>query len=165
MKLINVYFRQPILWDISISLTIATCLNILQLYYLALPKSLEYYQPVLSDLISSGFVIAGFVLTLLTILVTLKENSRTGIKMTGEEPIHIFFNMQLYFDTVMHLRNAIISVVLLSITLTIYRIFNGLIASQFNAVIIAFVICIYGATLGRTLLILSNITKLQKRIE
>lgn len=161
MKILNIYFGAPILWDIAIALTGSTILHASLFLLISLPTERIFYQPILSDLINSGFVIAGFVLTLLTILITLKENSRNKDD-SASKALGVFFMLKLYFDSIRHLRNAIICVVLLTIGITLYRVFNYQINAEFNAVIILFVVCMYGTSIGRTLLILSNIMNLQE---
>ncbi|RZK17829.1 MAG: hypothetical protein EOO43_13105 [Flavobacterium sp.] len=68
---------------------------------------------VLSDLTTISLTLVGFILTLLTVLITFKSGSKVHeVKVDSEGSIFdLFFATGLYFETVRHLKNCIKSLI------------------------------------------------------
>lgn len=62
----------------------------------------------LTDLITISLTLAGFILTLITVLITFKSSSKIKkLEVDSKEPIFdLFFATSLYFETVRHLKIA-----------------------------------------------------------
>lgn len=117
-----------------------------------------------SDLFTISLTIAGFVLTLLTILITFKSSTTTNKDSNPEKEslFNLFFATNYYFETVKHLKNAVKSLLLISISGFFIKLLitpHALIALFYFS---AFGLVIIAITLARSLIILSKIIQLQK---
>lgn len=123
----------------------------------------EQISSTASDLLTISLTIAGFVLTLLTILITFKSSSNvTSVTNPESEPaFNLFFGTSYYFETVRHLRDGVKSLLVISIL----GFFVKLLINP-KAPYVLFLFCLFGVviialTLSRTLMILSKVIKLQ----
>lgn len=161
--MIDKYFRRPVIWDYTLVLIILS-LHIFLKYkcIIELPSNLDN-GGIASDLSNISLTSAGFILTLLTVLITFKSGSNIGSENWKEakNTFELFFASQLYFETVRHLKNCIKSLIVISIFgFTLKLIFDiDILLYYFN--IGALIIIVL--TLWRCLLILSKILKMQKR--
>lgn len=158
------YFKRPLLWDYLCGVLIASSLIFLyKRGILSLPKE-EYLYGVVSDIATISLTLAGFILTLLTVLISYKSTAKkiVGSAAANDAVYDIFFSTSLYFQTVIHLKNAIKSLTILALSGYILKLFvsnhNAFILFAYNSLAVI-VICF---TLWRCLLILSKIIKLQK---
>jgi hypothetical protein len=162
--MLDIYFKRPVLWDYLIA-NLACCLfyglyrtDIISL--VAKERSIS----MTTDIANVGLTSAGFILTLLTVLITFKSASKiTKENYTEEDPLFdLFFTSDLYFQTIGILKNCIKSLIFISImgfglktllssTLTQYTFFFNIIG-----------LCIIGLTLWRCLLVLTKVLKMQK---
>lgn len=165
--MLDAYFKKPVFWDFLIAIivmAIVIFLNFKQLF--DLPKDV-YSLDMASDLSNVSLTSAGFILTLLTVLITFKSGSNlTEGKGTESNTIfELFFTSPLYFQTVKHLKNCIKSLIIIAILGFSLKL--GLTKSYrefiffFN--IIGLIIIVM--TLWRCLLILSKILEMQKTTE
>jgi len=127
-----------------------------------LPKP-DYVFSIASDLSNIALTLSGFILTLLTVLITFKGGSK--ITKDSEEGTYsvfdAFFATGLYYETVRHLKNCVKSLVVVSIVG--YGLKLGLKQSIYQFI---FFYNIYGLsviilTLVRSLLILTRVVSLQ----
>ena len=163
--MIDKYFAKPLLWDYSIS-SLITLLFFVLFYknILSIPKE-TYYLSTTSDLSTVSLTSSGFILTLLTVLITFKsgtDSSNESIK-NSKSTFEYFFSSSLYFETIKHLKNCIKSLILVSIIgfslkmgLTNNTRFFLYFYNIFGLIIIVL-------TLWRCLLILTKILEMQKR--
>lgn len=162
--ILDKYFRRPILYDFIVSIIIGI---ILFLTYndglFNLPKD-ERSLSMTSDLSNVGLTSAGFILTLLTVLITFKSSSNINKKNYSEDDslFDLFFASDLYFTTVRILKNCIKSLILISVIG--YALKLGLPKEHLKFVFFYNVIglIIIAMTLYRCLLILTKILKMQK---
>ena len=128
-----------------------------------LPKD-ERSLSMTSDLANVGLTSAGFILTLLTVLITFKSGSQINKSNYSEDNslFDLFFASNLYFTTVRILKNCIKSLILISVIG--YALKLGL-QKEFLKYIFfynVFGLIIIGLTLYRCLLVLTKILKMQK---
>ncbi|MDG1824523.1 MAG: hypothetical protein P8H45_06500 [Flavobacteriaceae bacterium] len=115
--MLDAYFKKPVFWDFLIAIivmAIIAFLNFKQLFNL--PKDV-YSLDMASDLSNVSLTSVGFVLTLLTVLITFKSGSNlTKEKATESNTLfELFFTSPLYFETVKHLKNCIKSLIVIAI--------------------------------------------------
>jgi hypothetical protein len=166
MMILDQYFKRPIVWDCVIAsfLTLAVFLlrrkNIL---HATLDTNL---YSIVSDLSTIGLTMAGFILTLLTVLVSWKSTTKPFPKDQrnyGEATaFEMFFSTPYYFETVRHLKWAIVSLTILSITGFSLKLFLKTDLYHLLYFFNAFGIIIILFTMIRSVMILSQIIKLQK---
>lgn len=162
--MLDLYFKKPLFWDYLIGLIALTISYILVHYYIwVIPE--ESNASVSSDLANISLTSSGFILTLLTILITFKSGSNITKEnyKKAESVFDLFFASALYFETVKHLKNCIKSLIIISIVgfslkLGLIREFSHL---MFFYNIFGLIIIVL--TLWRCLLILSKILEMQKR--
>jgi hypothetical protein len=162
--IIDYYFRNPILIDYSIAIGAATGIFwVWDKYNISLPK-IDQSISVLTDLTTISLTLAGFILTLLTVLITFKSGSKAEkLEVDSNEPLFdMFFATGLYFETVRHLKNCIKSLIFIGFvgfTLKLgVLIFIQTEIFYFNA----FSIIIILLSAYRCLLILGTVLNLQK---
>ncbi|RZK43055.1 MAG: hypothetical protein EOO90_05215 [Pedobacter sp.] len=164
MKILDLYFRIPILLDYSVSITIcALAYKLRSVNFLPLPKTEQIYS-MSSDLTTIGLTLAGFILTFLTVLITFKaDNKVRADNYDPDAPVfELFFGSHLYFLTIGHLKNATKSLVVI----TVIGYIVTLVASEASIGYLYYYniigITIITLTLWRCLLIVSNILKMQR---
>lgn len=165
MKILDKYFNNPISIDLLIAAIVTGCIFILiQKDIFNLPKT-ERSISMISDISNIGFTSAGFILTLLTVLITFKSGS--SIKKNNYDDnsslFELFFATNLYFTTVKILKNAIKSLIVVSVLG--YALKIGLSKEFLNYTFYFNVsgLTIVSLTLYRCLLILSKIMKMQEQ--
>ena len=162
--LLNKYFQKPLFWDYSIcSLICVISLYLHKKQILDLPAANDSIS-VTTDVTTIGLTLSGFILTLLTVLITFKSSSRIKkIEPENSETIfNLFFASPYYFETVKHLKNCIkslifVAVVGFGIKLFLNQSFKSY-AFFFNEIGLTIIIL----TIWRCMLILSKILDFQK---
>ncbi len=162
--MLDKYFKKPLFWDYLLVVLVVSTLFTLYLFdKISLPEN-EFVVTISSDVSNIGFTSSGFILTLLTVLITFKGSSRITKKTsnTDSSVFQMFFASDLYFDTVGHLKNCIKS--LLAISILGYALKLGLPKSYLYVLYFCNIagLIIIVATLWRCLLILSKIIKIQE---
>lgn len=165
MKILDKYFNNPVMIDIIIGAIITAFIFILiQEDVFSIPKSQRSIS-MISDLSNIGFTSAGFILTLLTVLITFKSGSSvTKYNYDNENSVfELFFASNLYFVTVKILKNAIKSLIVISVIGYALKIglSQDLLKYTFYFNVIG--LTIVSLTLYRCLLILSQIMKMQEK--
>lgn len=115
--ILDSYFKRPVFWDYAIAFIIS-----LIIYYfsmeeiICLPDSKRSLS-IASDLSNIGLTSTGFILTLLTVLITFKSSSRTTKENYSEDStlFELFFASDLYLMTTDILKNCIKSLIFISI--------------------------------------------------
>lgn len=158
------YFKNPLIWDYLLS----TLLAVIAGYFvhrncLKIPSEDHLYSTV-SDMSTTALTMAGFILTLLTVLISFKSANKINRTQVREDDkvFDVFFISKLYFQTVSILKNAIKSLTIIAITGYILK----LILDKTNYFLLYF-FCIFGVavillTLWRSILILASIVKMQE---
>lgn len=162
--ILDKYFKNPILWDYLIAFFIVGILFYLNWNdYLCLPKS-ERSLSMTSDLSNIGLTCTGFILTLLTVLITFKSSSKVSKEnYTNEDSLfEMFFASDLYFMTVKILKNCIKSLIFISVFG--YSLKLGLKQEylKFTFFYNVLGLTILALTLWRCLMILTKILKMQE---
>lgn len=162
-RLLDIYFRSPILNDFIISfVAILSAQCLVRTCIVNIPPTDRLYSTV-SDVCTVSLTMAGFILTLLTVLISFKSTSKIdpeSIK-SNDKVFDIFFVSSLYFQTVKILKNAIIALTLIALCGYLLKIF-------FNSpeMPVLFFYCIFSVTVViltilRSVMILSMVIKMQ----
>ena len=164
MNMLDRYFRYPVLWDYvfgSIASIISYCLVWKRM--LTLPTSERLYSTV-SDLATTSLTLAGFVLTLLTVLISFKSSSKMIIEdvKSTDTLFDVFFSSALYFRTVFHLKNAIKSFTLISLIGYVLKLLMTDSLRKYLFFFSFFAVIVILFTLWRCIVILNKIVKLQQ---
>jgi len=164
MKLINIYFKSPLTWDclISVGMAIATykltCNKVVEV-----PKH-DFILSSVSDIANISFSSTGFILTILTVLITFKASSRKKDKIENyDSALDFFFQTPLYAQTTSHLKNCIKSLVVLGLVDYIFKVITPKCFTEYLFCFLIFSLFILALTLMRCLLILSKVLTLQNR--
>lgn len=162
--MIDTYFKRPLVWDYVAGVVIAIGSMVLYKKQIILLPKEEYLYGVVSDISTISLTLAGFILTLLTVLISYKSSAKKISTAPSETDTvyDIFFSTRLYFETIKHLKNAIKSLTLLALAGYLLKLTlssnNSYILFSYNSLAIT-IVCL---TLWRCLLILSKIVKLQQ---
>jgi len=119
-------------------------------------------ESLLSDLSNTSFTSTGFILTILTVLITFKANNQKKNKVADyDSALSIFFETPLYRATTKYLKDCIKSLLFVALIGFFFKIFlqNFQLIFLFNIAII--ILIIVAMTLIRCVLILGKILKLQ----
>ncbi len=162
--IIDKYFRRPLVWDYLIAATFAAvALLMLNRGIISLPKE-EYVYGMISDLATVSLTMVGFILTLVTVLISFKSTNKvnpSALKPT-DSTFDVFFASHFYFQTIKLLKNGIKSLTLTALTGYCLKLVVDHLYYK-----ILFIFCFIGLiiilmTVGRCLLILTRIIKIQQ---
>lgn len=164
MKAVDIYFRNPLSWDSVISLLVAigtwklTCDKVIEV-----PKK-DFILSSVSDIANISFSSTGFILTILTVLITFKAGSRKKDKIENyDSALDFFFQTPLYGQTTYHLKNCIKSLVILGLVGYIFKIITPQYLMEYLLYFLVFSLFILALTLMRCLLILNKVLTLQNK--
>lgn len=124
MKIIDRYFKRPVLYDYILSGLVVFLLIILESKgYFVLPSS-EKTSLFSSDLGAIGFTVSGFILTLITILLTLRSGQIISQEKIDNvsSPFKIFLAGPLYNKSINILKLGVLSLVLISLLLYLLKL-------------------------------------------
>lgn len=162
--ILDKYFRRPVFYDYLISIIV--CATLYFLFYkgiINLPDDKRSLS-MTSDLANVGLTSAGFILTLLTVLITFKSSSRISkMKYSDNDSLFdLFFASDLYFITVRILKNCIKSLIIISVIGFALKL--GIPKDNLKFVFFYNILglIIIALTLYRCLLVLTKILKMQK---
>jgi len=164
MSILDYYFRRQILYDYIAGGVMAAYLVWANYKGIVIPPSSDLLYSMVSDLATVSLTLAGFLLTLVTVLISFKSANkvdREDVKET-DTVFDIFFASALYFETIRHLKSGIKSLVFVavlgySLKLCITKPNSGYLLS-FNVAGLAIVVF----TLARGITILSQIVNMQR---
>jgi len=165
MSISDIYYRRPVLYDYIISLAcISVLFKLVHFKYINLPVKEKVFT-MSSDIGAVGLTVSGFILTLLTIIVTIKNSEDAiGEQVSNKSSsFKVFFDSPLYFRSVDILRHAVISLVIISLMIYLIKMIlpNDLIEYLFYLNVTG--VMIIFSTFFRSLFILKSIVKLQKK--
>ena len=141
----NLYLRWPIFWDIIMGIITAVIINKC-LGFSTDKFKLADLQDTQKSFIDTSISLAGFILAVLTIIVTFKAN--VGYKKIEhtETSIELLFNSDVYFTIVNLLKWTILELVINACLLYYFRIFNSYFLAEINlSVLILTFYLIFGA--------------------
>ncbi|WP_179415365.1 hypothetical protein HDF19_09910 [Mucilaginibacter sp. E4BP6] len=162
--MIDLYFRKPLLWDYLLATLLCIIIFVINnIGWIFIPVNQNIWS-MASDLSTTSLTLAGFIITLLTILITFKSGYRIkkGSKVEDETVFELFFTTNLYFETVKHLKNCIKSLVFISVLGYSLKLFLNDCAHKYIYFFNIFGLIVVILTLLRSLMILTKIIDLQK---
>jgi len=160
--ILDIYFRKPVFWDFLTATIITFILYILyKNSHIALPENQDSYS-LAGDLTNITLTLSGFILTILTVLITFKDNTRTNENIDDSNVFNKFFNTKFYYETVRHLKNCIKSIVTVSAIGFFLKLFLLKELREYFFFFNSFGLIITILTIWRCLLILSKILSFQK---
>ena len=158
------YFKRPLTWDYFIAVVLCTLGFVLVHEKIILKPKADDCMAIITDVTNISLTMSGFILTLLTVLITFKGGSKiTKVEVDSNEPLFdLFFVTGLYHETVKHLKNCIKSLIIIAFIGFTIKIFfpDSLKTDVFYFNIVGFTIIIL--TITRCLLILGKVMDLQK---
>lgn len=162
--ILDKYFKQPIFWDYLVSTILTIIFVVITNYNIINFPKIDRSISITSDLSNVGLTSAGFILTLLTVLITFKSNVKISKENYTENDsiFELFFASDLYSLTVKILKNCIKSLIFISVFGYILKI--GLPQDKLKLTFFynIFGLSIIAMTLWRCLLILTKILKMQE---
>lgn len=162
--MIDQYFKRPVFWDCIMAIIFGIIGYFLCEKKIIVKPLVEDSILITSDITNISLTMSGFILTLLTVLITFKSGLKSNkIQIDSNESIFdIFFSTGLYHETVRHLKNCIKSILVVAIFGFALKLFCP---TTLKSNIFYFNICgltIIIVTLFRCLLILGKVMDLQK---
>jgi hypothetical protein len=161
--ILDLYFRRPVLIDYILGLSASAALYLIWFNTCFDIPSGERLTAMTSDLSNIGLTSCGFILTLLTVLITFKSTVGINKKDYSNDNslFQLFFVSDLYFITVRILKNCIKSLIVTSVFGYAFKL--GLPKEDLHYLFYfnSFVLIIITLTLYRCLLILTKILNMQ----
>ncbi|RDY58386.1 hypothetical protein DX873_15390 [Flagellimonas nanhaiensis] len=161
IKILDIYYRRPLLFDFLINIAAVSLIFFIEYkgyYAFSFDKTSQVIP-------SIGITISGFILTVLTILLTLKSSLITkeenGLKETLRNNFSIFLASDLYSKAISVLRNGVIYLLIVSfVTLGISVVLKNVYAAiglYLNVVCFIFTLLVF----LRSFYVLNLIFKMQ----
>jgi hypothetical protein len=164
MKILDRYFRHPVFYDFLFSTVVAILLIIGMHKGTIIAPSTDLLYSMVSDLSTVSLTLAGFLLTLITVLISFKSTNRIDrddIKET-DTVFDIFFASALYFETIKHLKSGIVSLVFIAVAGYVLKLSIAENVAYYLLPFNAAGLMIVVFSLSRGVIILSQIVKMQK---
>lgn len=163
MKILDWYYRRPILIDyLTASIVIGLFFLINNQLGLNIIE-VNIDNDISIDIGAIGLTVSGFILTLVTILITFKSGEILSDNRLDNEssPFKIFLRSTLYKKAINILKYAVLSLVMISVAIFILKIFSGNVRAEYilGANIIG--IIIISTTFIRCFYVLNIILKMQ----
>ncbi|TDE52726.1 hypothetical protein [Flavobacterium sp. GT3P67] len=162
--IVDIYFKRPFLWDYLTAILLSIFGFVLFYKKIITKPTAEECISVTTDITNISLTMSGFILTLLTVLITFKSGSKIAkVEIDSEESLfELFFATGFYHETVRHLKNCIKSLIIVAIIGFILKLFSPeslkIDIFYFNIGGLTIVIM----TIFRCLLILGKVMDLQK---
>lgn len=164
MKISNIYFTNPFKWDLGIGLLVV------MLSWIFLKKNIievpcdDFILSSVSDIANISFSSSGFILTILTVLITFKAGSQRKEKIENyDSALDLFFQTSLYSTTTNLLKDCIKVLIGIGLIGYMLKIILPVHLRFYIFFFIIFSLLILSLTLTRCLLILSKVLALQTR--
>ena len=116
MSLMDQYFKRPVIWDYSIGLvSVFISMKLIKSNIISYPSITDSLS-LTTDLTNITLTLSGFVLTILTILISYKSSINLKRKDINSNltSFDYFFASDYYYQTVHHLKNCIKSILIIS---------------------------------------------------
>ena len=161
--MIDKYFRFPLILDYIFGLIVISVLLWFNFKgYYSLPEQGILLQ-ISSDISNVSLTLAGFIMTLLTVLITYKMGTKVERNLENQNPrvLDVFFSSDLYSRTLQILKGCIGSLIFISILGFILKsiLRGGHINYLFFSNILGIIIIV--TSLGRSLFILTKVVGFQ----
>jgi hypothetical protein len=115
-KILDKYYKYPILYDYLISILLIGIIIVLEKKDLFVIPSGNFSTDFASDIGAIGLTISGFILTLITILISFKSSqllSEEKLK-NNSSPFKIFLASNLYKNSIKILQRGVVSLIIIS---------------------------------------------------
>ncbi|RFZ84120.1 hypothetical protein DYU05_00330 [Mucilaginibacter terrenus] len=162
--MIDNYFKRPLLYDYLLGCSVCAIF-----FWLNHKGHFNLPEPGASlstttDLSTISLTLAGFVLTLLTVLITFKTGAKipNGTQNDDVPLFDLFFSTRLYFQTTTLLKGCINSLVFISVLGFTLKLLLSEAYEKFLFYSNVLGLVIIAATLYRSLMILTRIIRLQR---
>ncbi len=164
MKILDRYFRHPIFYDFLSSITVAILLIVGLRNGKIVAPSTELLYSMVSDLSTVSLTLAGFLLTLITVLISFKSTNRVDRDNIKESDtvFDIFFASALYFETIKHLKSGVVSLVFVAVVGYILKLSLAKEMAYYLLPFNAAGLIVVVFSLLRGVIILTHIVKMQK---
>lgn len=160
--ILDAYFKKPIFWDYLMAIvTVITLFFYFLKDKLSLPEIQDSYA-LTGDLTNIALTLVGFILTILTVLITFKDNSSDKVITEDEPTFTKFFSTGYYYETVRHLKNCIKSIIIIATFGFFFKLFLITDFRKYLFFYNVFGLIITILTISRCLLILGKVLELQK---
>lgn len=156
-SLLDIYYKRPLLYDIIINIVaLSIIISLEQKGYLNL-----YFDKDSQSIPTIGITVSGFILTLLTILLTLKSNAIINKETSSSTNFNVFLSSNLYAKAILILKNGVVSLLLVSFLTLAFSVLLPLSYSKYgiycNVICILFILLVF----MRSFYILNLIFKMQ----
>jgi|SRR5690554_1034467 len=165
MRILDVLYKYPLIVDTILGSAFCGGIKLYENNYGYLNIYQAYDVSICSDLGSIGLTLSGFLITIVTILVSFKTSSlieQAELKKNSNSFL-IFISSPLYFQTVRFINKSVIILVLVSILNYLLKIF---IIPEFNYVLFyvnVITVILILTTFIRSIYIIGLIIKMQKQ--
>ena len=124
-KILDKYYKHPILYDYLISIVLIAIIYSLEKKDIIKIPCGNFSNDFASDIGAIGLTISGFILTLITILISFKSSqllSEEKLK-NDSSPFKIFLASKLYKSSINILQRGVISLIVISFLIFISKLF------------------------------------------
>ena len=115
-KIIETYYKNPIRYDYLISIVVVIICFLLEKYnYIKIP-GIKFSNDFASDIGAIGLTFSGFILTLITILISFKSTQLIDPQSldNNSSAFKIFIASDLYNDSIKILQRGVVSLIVIS---------------------------------------------------
>ena len=124
-KILDTYYKHPIRYDYLISILVIVASYYLDKYdYIEIPN-IVFSNDFASDIGAIGLTFSGFILTLITILISFKSSqlSEPESLNNNSNAFKIFLASDLYSDSIKILQKGVISLIVISFIIFTAKLF------------------------------------------
>lgn len=123
MDILDKYYKRPVFYDYLLSIVVTSAIVLINYKYDLYRVNVLRSEGIAADLGAIGLTVSGFILTLSTILISLKTSQILNKNKLSNKntPFEIFLASPLYSKSIEILKNAVLSLVITSIVLYIYK--------------------------------------------
>lgn len=170
MEILDKYFKRPFTFDFFICLVIILsifCVEKFTSIQIKTPK-VDSLLTLSSELGNIGFTTSGFVLTLMTVLISIKGSISIPFDKLDKKGtvFQKFFFTEFYYESIKHLKIGVIELVSISVFCYLVKMFLGTFDLKFMIFIFNFcALLIISMVIFRTVFILSKIVSFEKAIK
>lgn len=124
VKILDKYYKYPVFYDYLISIIIIFLLVILERKDIINIPEKKFSYEFASDIGAIGLTISGFILTLITILISFKSSQILGEEKLKNDSntFKIFLASDLYKSSIKILQNGVISLIIISFVIFLTKL-------------------------------------------
>ncbi len=163
-RILDKYYKRPILYDYIFSISLIIIIYCLKEKNLIVIPSGKFSSDFASDIGAIGLTISGFILTLITILISFKSSqllSEEKLK-NDSNPFKIFLASNLYKNSIRILQHGVISLIVISFLIYLSKLIFTLKLSEYIFYLNIIGLIIILSTFLRCYYVLGLILKMQK---